>query len=252
MSVEHAADRGAYRVGELARLTGLSVRALHHYDHIGLLSPTRRTESGHRLYTRSDVERLQQVLCLRQVGLPLEEIRALLDRRTGSLRRVLEVHLAYLRERVEAERRLCARLDALVEHLGSAGEVSVQDLVTTMEAMSVVDKYYTPEQMEQLRKRGEEVGEARIREVEGEWAELQAAVRAEMAKGTDPTSEPVRALARKWASLVREFTGGDPGIERSVQRMWQEETAIHGIDTAEIRQMAEYIGKAREAEKEGK
>ena len=71
-----------------------------------------------------------------------------------------------------------------------------------------------------------------------------ARIRAEMAKGTDPTSEPVRALARKWASLVREFTGGDPGIEKSLQRMWQEETTIHGVDTAEMRRLGEYIGKA--------
>ncbi len=161
------------------------------------------------------------------------------------------MHLAYLRERVAAERRLCARLEALVEHLGSAGEVYIQDLSTTMEAMAMVDRYYTPEQMEQLRLRAEEVGEARIRAVEGEWAELMAAVRAEMAKGTDPTSEPVRALARKWASLVREFTGGDPGIESSVQRMWQEETTIQGIDVAAVRQMGEYIAKALEAEKGG-
>ncbi len=244
-------DRGAYKVGELARMAGVSIRTLHHYDQIGLLPPTRRTESGHRLYTRADVERLQQILSLRQVGLPLEDIRTLLER-SGSTRRVLEIHLAYLRERVAAERRLCARLEALVEHLDSAGEVSIQELVTTMEAMAVVDKYYTPEQMAQLRRRAEEVGEARIREVEREWAELLAAVRAEMAKGTDPTGEPVRALARKWSSLIREFTGGDTGIAKSLQRMWQEETSIQGTDTAEMRQMGEYIGKALAAEKEDK
>jgi DNA-binding transcriptional MerR regulator len=247
-----SAAHEAFKIGELARATGVSVRTLHHYDHIGLLTPSRRTESGHRLYTRSDVERLQQVLCLRQIGLPLEDVRTALERPTGSLKQVLGAHLAYLRERVEAERLLCARLEALVEHLDSAGEVSIQDLITTMEAMSVVDKYYTPEQMEKIRQQGEKIGEARIREVEGEWVELQAAIRAEMAKGTDPTSEPVRALARKWASLVREFTGGDPGVERSVQRMWQEEPTIQGIDTSEIRQMGEYVGKAMAAEKEGK
>ena len=244
-------DRGAYKVGELARMAGVSIRTLHHYDQIGLLPPTRRTESGHRLYTRADVERLQQILSLRQVGLPLEDIRTLLER-SGSTRRVLEIHLAYLRERVAAERRLCARLEALVEQLDSAGKVSIQELVTTMEAMAVVDKYYTPEQMAQLRRRAEEVGEARIREVEREWAELLAAVRAEMAKGTDPTGEPVRALARKWSSLIREFTGGDTGIAKSLQRMWQEETSIQGTDTAEMRQMGEYIGKALAAEKEDK
>jgi DNA-binding transcriptional MerR regulator len=235
-------------VGELARLTGVSIRTLHHYDQIGLLKPAHRTESGHRLYTRLDVERLQQVLCLRQIGLPLGDIRAVLDRPDGRLRRVLEVHLTYLRERVEAERRLCARLESLVEHLDSAGEVSIRDIVSTMEAMADVDRYYTPEQMEQIRQRGEAVGGERIRQVENEWSELQAAVRAAMTRGADPTSEPVRALARKWTSLVREFTGGDPSIQHSLKRMWQEETTIHGINTAEMREMGEYIAKAMAGE----
>ena len=72
-----------------------------------------------------------------------------------------------------------------------------------------------------------------------------------MAKGTDPTCERVRALARRWDSLVREFTGGDSAIAASVQRMWEEEPSIQGIDTAEVRRMAEYIGKALQDVKEG-
>jgi DNA-binding transcriptional MerR regulator len=243
-----AADR--LRVGELARLTGVSVRTLHHYDQIGLLSPRLRTESGHRLYTRSDVERLQQILSLRQVGLPLDEIGRLLGQPNGSLRRTLALHLEVMRERVEAGRRLCVRLEALVERLEAAGDVPIRDLINTMEAMSVVDRYYTPEQMEQLSRREAEVGGERIRQAEGEWAELQAAVRDEMAKGTDPASEQVRALARKWSSLVREFTGGDPGIHRSLQRMWEGETEIQGIDTTEIKRMMEYLGRAMEADRE--
>lgn len=51
----------ALKVGELARRTGLSVRTLHHYDEIGLLSPARRTATGHRLYGRDEIRRLQQI-----------------------------------------------------------------------------------------------------------------------------------------------------------------------------------------------
>lgn len=60
------------KVGELAARTGLTVRALHHYDEIGLVSPGARTPAGHRLYGRDDVERLQQVQSLRAMGMSLD------------------------------------------------------------------------------------------------------------------------------------------------------------------------------------
>ena len=68
-----------YQVKELARLAGVSVRALHHYDSIGLLVPEVRTAAGYRLYTDADLFRLQQILIGRELGLPLEEIRRALD-----------------------------------------------------------------------------------------------------------------------------------------------------------------------------
>ena len=95
-----------WKVGELARRTGLSVRTLHHYDAIGLLSPSHRTEAGHRLYAADDAVRLQQILSLRQLGFSLEEVCACLDRPEFSPRRVVRMHLDHLRRRIEAERRL--------------------------------------------------------------------------------------------------------------------------------------------------
>jgi DNA-binding transcriptional MerR regulator len=72
-------DQGADTVGTVADLTGISVRTLHHYDHIGLVVPSVRTPAGYRGYTDADIERLHLVLVYRSVGLPLEEIRTLLD-----------------------------------------------------------------------------------------------------------------------------------------------------------------------------
>lgn len=69
----------SYTVSQVARLTRLSVRALHHYDEIGLLAPSSRTESGYRLYSDADLERLQQILFFRELAFPLEEIRQILD-----------------------------------------------------------------------------------------------------------------------------------------------------------------------------
>jgi MerR family transcriptional regulator, thiopeptide resistance regulator len=66
-------------VGRLARLAGVTVRTLHHYDEIGLLSPHERTGSGYRVYSEADLERLQQILFYRELGFPLEEIAIILD-----------------------------------------------------------------------------------------------------------------------------------------------------------------------------
>jgi MerR family transcriptional regulator, thiopeptide resistance regulator len=113
--------------------------------------------------------------------------------------------------------------------------------------MSMIENYYTPDQMESLKKRGEEVGQERIEQVQREWPELIAEVRTEMEKGTDPTSPEVMALARRWMGLINEFTGGDPGIERSVGRLWKEQgdhlVAKHGseYDSCDV---YGYIGQA--------
>jgi DNA-binding transcriptional MerR regulator len=69
----------AYTVGELAKHTGVTIRTLHHYDELGLVSPSARTSAGYRLYDDSDVLRLQQVLFYRELGFPLDEIAAVLD-----------------------------------------------------------------------------------------------------------------------------------------------------------------------------
>jgi DNA-binding transcriptional MerR regulator len=237
----------SWKVGQLARSTGLSVRTLHHYDDIGLLSPSHRTESGHRLYAEGDVVRLQQIVSLRSLGLPLEEIRTMLDRRGVSLAQVLTLHAARLREQIQMQQRLVARLDAVATRLRSDETVSAEELIQTMEAMKMFEKYYTPEQMAELSARRETVGEERIQQVQAEWPVLIAEVQAEMDRGTDPADPRVRELARRWQGLVNEFTGGNPGIAKAVQSMYEQEDEIHGMKTAHMRPMMEYVGKAMAA-----
>jgi DNA-binding transcriptional MerR regulator len=238
----------AWKVGELAKRTGLSVRALHYYDEIGLLSPSQRTGSGHRLYTAGDVVRLQRIKSLQYLGFTLREVRECLDRPDFPLQRVIQLHLSQLKESIELQRRLCDLLDRVITRLRSGEEISSGEFVNTvMEVIEMsenVEKYYTPEQLEYLEQRRHEVGEERIREAEAEWAELIEQVRAEMQAGTDPSDKRVQVLARRWMGLVNEFTGGNPGIERSVGKMWQREENIHGIDTREMRVMMEYIASA--------
>jgi DNA-binding transcriptional MerR regulator len=252
---QETTEETTWKVGDLAERTGLSVRTLHHYDEIGLLSPLRRTGSGHRLYSAEDVLRLQRIRSLRALGFGLEEIRECLEKPGLSVRGVIELHVLGLEEQIRLRQELLRRLEAVAARLRSAEEVSAEELVRT--AMEVIEmserfeKYYTPEQLEALQRRREEVGEGRIRAAEAEWAELMNEVRAEMEAGTDPSSERVQRLARRWMGLVSEFTGGDPGIERSVGNMWRQEENIHGIDTAGMREMMEYISRAMVANQQG-
>lgn len=91
----------AFTVGELAKLTGITVRTLHHYDQIGLVQPSDRSRAGYRLYTDGDVLRLQQVLMYRELGVPLDEIPAMIADPQQSLAKHREVLLAK-RARIDA------------------------------------------------------------------------------------------------------------------------------------------------------
>ncbi|HEX5726620.1 MAG TPA: MerR family transcriptional regulator [Longimicrobiaceae bacterium] len=233
-----------WKVGELARQTGLTVRTLHHYDEIGLLTPSHHTATGHRLYGDADIARLQQIRSLRQLGFSLEQIGQCLDSPTFSPQRVIQLHVARLREQIELQRRLCERLESIAEGLQSAEGVSAETFIQTIEDMTMFEKYYTPEQLEQLKQRREEVGEARIQEVQEEWPRLMAEVRAEMERGTAPEDPRAQELARRWKGLVREFTGGDPGIFNSLKNLYQGETTVHGMDVAPMREMQGWVSRA--------
>lgn len=77
--MDQTRQKTSYAIGEVARLAGVTVRTLHHYDHIGLLSPGKRSEGGYRCYVAADLERLHRILSYRALGLPLDDIVALLD-----------------------------------------------------------------------------------------------------------------------------------------------------------------------------
>jgi DNA-binding transcriptional MerR regulator len=240
-----------WKVGELAARTGLTVRTLHHYDAIGLLRPTGRTGSnhgsGHRLYTAADVARLQQILSLRALGFGLDAIRDQLAGTGHDPRRVVREHLAQARAKAAEYARLADRLAALADALDRAEAVTPDDFLNTIAEMTMIERYYTPEQMEQIKARGEAVGPERIQEVQAEWPRLMAEVQAEMDAGLPPTDPKAQALARRWFGLVAEFTGGDPGIFRSLKTMYQTEDRVVGMDVPAMRPMMEFMGKAAAA-----
>jgi DNA-binding transcriptional MerR regulator len=229
------------------------VRTLHHYDDLGLLSPRARTRSGHRLYGAADLRRLQQILSLRTLGLALDEIAQWLRKPDASLVEALEMHLARLDERISAQRALRDRLGVTLSQLRANGEVSVNEILDTLEATTMFEKYYTPEQLEQLKQRREMLGDEQIRAVEREWGEIFQTLGAAMAAGRDPKSAEMRKVGRRANELVEAFTGGDPGIRASLNKMYSQEgpasAAKHGAPSDPA--LWKYLGEVMAAGREG-
>jgi MerR family transcriptional regulator, thiopeptide resistance regulator len=233
------------KVGALAARTGMSVRTLHHYDEIGLLSPSMRTPSGHRLYDVSDIARLQQIQALRIMGLSLDEIRGLLDGPGFAPQRVIQLQLDRLAQQITLQQRLASRLKLLAHHLDTASQISVDELCRIIEATTMMDKYFTPEQLTAMQARGDALGADKIREVEQAWAEVIPAVKAHMAANTPPTDPTLQALARRWKEMVNVFTGGDRDMAKSVRTMYDQEHASINAQNPNTPDpaMFQYMGK---------
>ena len=174
------------KVGELTKRTGLTVRTLHHYDEIGLLAPAERTSSGHRLYGETELRRLQEIVSLKSVGLPLREIKEYLLRNEASLDRVLELQVERINQQIAGRKRLLVLIQGLRQRLRSPNGVTLEELTRTIEVTMKYEKYYTPEQLEQLEEHAGEVGEERIQAVQQEWTELFAAYQVSMERGVNP------------------------------------------------------------------
>jgi MerR family transcriptional regulator, thiopeptide resistance regulator len=136
--------------GGLARATGLTVRTLHHYDRLGLLSPL-RDAGGRRRYGPAEARRLHQIIALRGFGLPLAEIARLFEGQGPDPLRLLRRQLAQAEERIAAAQRLRHSLLAVISGLTSHdGEVTASQLVELIERMITVDRRLTREQLDQM------------------------------------------------------------------------------------------------------
>jgi DNA-binding transcriptional MerR regulator len=117
-----------WTVSEAAKIAGVTVRALHHYDSIGLLTPEARTEAGYRLYRSVDLERLQQILLMRQLGMPLEEIRRALDDPGYDRRRALQAQHTQLEQRLEDVQAMLRGVDAALSSLEGDDEMTTEKM----------------------------------------------------------------------------------------------------------------------------
>jgi len=195
-----------WRVGQLAQATGVTVRALHHYEELGLLAATGRTSGEHRLYDDAAVERLYRIRALRGLGMSIEEIRKAIDD-GPALGDLLRTHLA----RVEVEVERMTRLRDRLRNITSCdSNVGTEDLLSTLDAMSRVEKHA------HARRRN---GKAQSNDVESRWRVAGETLRACMIAGDDPSSERARAAASHARLLIEAFAGGDAEILEALARL---------------------------------
>jgi MerR family transcriptional regulator, thiopeptide resistance regulator len=216
-------ERG-YRVKKFAELAGITVRALHHYDRLELLKP-KRSASGYRVYGLCDLERLEQIVALKFLGIPLKQIKTLLDRNALDLPDALRMQ----RRVLEDKRRL---LDSAINAIRDA-ETSLQpgrrpDAVMLKKIIEVIEmqnnadwakKYYGHAALEKL-EHGKQRWSPELQErVTKEWTELFRDVEAAIVRAADPASAEARALGARWKKLVEGFTGGDPEVSAGLNKV---------------------------------
>ena len=214
-----------YRAREFARLTGVTVRALHHYDRLGLLRP-RRSPSGYRLYGDRDLVRLEQIVALKFIGVPLRQIPGLLERGGGPLREALRAQ----RRVLEEKRALLGRAIGAIRAAESAIDSGrVPDAALFRKIIEVIEMQDTQDWMARY---SNDAAKVKIKARQGfwtpelqeqvsrQWMELIGEIEAAVKAGEDPNSSKARGLARRWKELVEGFTGGDPDLIQAVKNVW--------------------------------
>ena len=196
--------REGYTPKQLARISGVSVRTLHHYDQIGLLVPQRR-DNGYRSYCAADVERLQQILLYRQMGLDLHAVGELLDARDYDPARALQQHLDALRSEHARLETLIATVEKTLATMKGDATMTDQERFEGLKAEAIAQNEKTYGAEARARYGDKAVDEANrklARMSEQEWTdimELEEAIKAQL-KAAMATGDPASAEA---AELVR-------------------------------------------------
>jgi DNA-binding transcriptional MerR regulator len=231
-----------FRIQEFAKLAGVTVRALHHYDRLKLLSPSQRSEHGYRLYCHDDLGRLERILVLRFLGLQLRDIAALLNAPAGRDPERLTMTLARQRAALLERREGLDRILRTIEH----AQLRAQDpaepewlLYQTIlkeihmeESTHWTEKYYAPTALEKLRSHREAMTQEQKADAHTRWRALLADVQSALDRQVPPDSAEGRALVARWIRLGDEFTLGDPEIAEGYRRLHDDESHWPNDDTA--------------------
>jgi DNA-binding transcriptional MerR regulator len=219
-------DQQLYRPSDFARRTGVTVRALHYYDQVGLLRPRARSAAGYRLYGPPDFARLQQVVTLKFIGFRLREIKKLL---AGTN---LAAALRLQTKALEQKRRQLDGAIAAITHaerlLGGRATPDWEAFAKTIEAIQMqtnndwIRKYYNDEAQKLLAKRSKLWSPQLQQQTEKDWAGLLRDIEEAARKQVDPAGAAGQALAERHAKLIEGFTGGHAAIRQGLTRLWKD------------------------------
>jgi DNA-binding transcriptional MerR regulator len=208
------------KIGELAKRTGLTVRALHHYDSIGLLSPSARSDAGYRLYNDADIARLHRILALRRFGMGLAEIGTCITGTELPLADLVERQIGMLTQQIDQADALRKRLVYLRSQLVAQRQPDPADWLTTLEQMTMYDKYFTQQELQELPLY------TNGQEVEAEWQALVAEAQGMIDAGADPADDRSRALAKRWMAMLARDTGANPVLFAKLNAMHEQEPSV--------------------------
>lgn len=211
-----------WKVGELSKLTGLTIRTLHHYDEIGLLSPSSRTSSRHRLYDEEDIIRLQQIMSLKELDFSLDKIKEFLENPEHNPKEIIEMQIERLNQEIKLKEELKDQLQELWQVFNSWRKPNLEQFINSIELIKNQKKYFTQEQITLIKKQYNELNNNEADKYASSWGELISSFQYEMEKGTSVDNPTVVGLARKWKEAMDFFTGGDTGIISSAERYYSD------------------------------
>jgi DNA-binding transcriptional MerR regulator len=227
------------KIGDLAKRSGLTVRALHHYDSIGLLSPSVRTEARMRLYGEADLIRLHRIQALKQVGYSLIEIRQSLDDPDINPLDIIQRQITIFRERARQATQLRERLERAAVQMSAGAPLANSDWLNVLELMSIYDRHLTEEEVGVLHN----PKQPSASQIEAQWAELVTEVRHAMNARVPIDSAAAQAFAWRWVRLVIAKTNNSAALAiklRALQASELRAQQIVGIGP----DMFDWIGKA--------
>lgn len=216
-----------YRVKEFAALAGLTVRALHHYDRIGLLKPKRRKRNGYRVYAERDLLRLQQIVTLKFMGFRLREIGRILARPRFAVSRALAVQAEAVEGEIERLTRASRALRETASALDAGGRIDWNRIVGIMEELKMSEKnkqewtkkFFSEADMKEFAAVGADYPPEAMKAYQDRWTALIDEVKANL--DADPAGPVARDLARRWTELLDEAYGGHPELKQKIGQAYQ-------------------------------
>ncbi|VEI14807.1 HTH-type transcriptional activator tipA [Actinomyces viscosus] len=199
----HDGEDIAMTVGEVSTLLGVSVRALHHWDASGLVSPSRRSDAGYRLYCEADVMRIQQVLVYRQTGMTLADIKEVLDDPDTDAITHLRRQREILQGQVSHLQRMLRSIDTVMEIQLLGARISVAEMVkiwgTDWDPVYIEEahtRWGDTEEWAESARRKARMSRSDWERAHEETVALEAALVEAMRSGVEPGSAEANALAQ--------------------------------------------------------